>query len=49
MGIRVPLEILEADPVPAAADQRVERAQRFGGDVLEDEFRYPGPKPQRPE
>ena len=37
LGVRMALEILEADPVPALADQRIERAQRFGGDVLEDE------------
>ena len=35
--VRMALEVLEADAVPAPADQRVERAQRFGGDVLEDE------------
>ena len=33
----MPLEVLEADPVATPTDQRVERAKRFGGDVLEDE------------
>ena len=37
LGVRVALEVLEADAVTAPPDQRVERAQRFGGDVLEDE------------
>ncbi len=31
------LEVDEADAVAALADQRIERAERFGGDMLEDE------------
>ena len=35
-----------SDAMPAPADQRVERAQRFGGDVLEDEeARHPRTMP----
>ena len=37
LRIRVPLEVLEADPVPAPPDQRIQRAQGLGGDMLEDE------------
>src|SRR5687768_16454947 len=36
-GVRVALEIHEADAMAAAPDQRIERSERFGGDVLEDE------------
>jgi hypothetical protein len=37
LGVRMPLEVLEADPVATPTDQRVERTQRFGGDMLKDE------------
>ena len=36
LRIRVALEIVEADAVPARADPRIERAQRLGGNVLEN-------------
>ena len=35
--LRLTLEVDEANAVAAAADQRVERAQRLGGDMLKDE------------
>ena len=39
VGLRfgIALEVGEADAVAATADQRIERAERLGGDVLEDE------------
>jgi len=35
--VRIALEVHELDPMPAAPDQWIERAERLGGDVLEDE------------
>src|SRR5690606_17907074 len=35
LRIRIALEIVEADAVPARADARIERTQRFGGHMLE--------------
>ena len=37
LRVRVALEIVEANPVAARADQRVERAERLDGDVLENQ------------
>jgi hypothetical protein len=34
--IRLPVEVDETNAVPASTDQRIERAQRLGGDMLED-------------
>ena len=35
LGIRVTLEVLEADAMAAASDQGIQRPKGFGGDVLE--------------
>jgi hypothetical protein len=37
LGIRMPLEIMEPDPVAPGANQRVERAERLDGYVLKNE------------
>jgi hypothetical protein len=37
LRLRIALEIDEADPMPARPDQRIQRAERLGGDVLEDQ------------
>ena len=37
LRVRLAVEIDEADAMATPADQRIKRAERFGGDVLEDE------------
>src|SRR5438445_3927442 len=38
LGIGLAFEVDELDAMPALTNQLVERAERFGGDVLEDEY-----------
>ncbi len=44
--VRIALEIVEADAVPAGADARMQSAERFGRDVLEDHQAGHGSKPR---
>jgi hypothetical protein len=37
LRIRIPLEIVKANPMTAGANQLVECAERLDGDVLKDE------------